>query len=245
MVPDQLPQYVLDPEVESVESRRKKADTGLDLLLLKPKSLTGLDLFDHMVDKRNMSTDVVSPGQYLDVELTDTNRKRLSKAVEATKAKRRILQSSLVCNRKMKPAQRKLDGSGNIKNHSGLVNDEQALLKLKNKQELTDGLAKLEELHRKQALEKKRKALHDLETAAPKAKEKLGRKQAVGSLTKAEIIAILTVYFDTKPDNKLTKGSLVLELENCMAAKPTVLGVQLKPKAAPVAALPAVGNNTL
>ena len=134
---------------------------------------------------------------------------------------------------------RKLDTNGNIKNHCGLVNDEKALAKMKNKQMMTDSMAQIEELHKKQALEKKRKAAADLEELAPKAKAKLAQKQLVGQLTKNEITSVLTVYFNSKPDSKLSKQPLVMLLEDAILAKPEVLGVQLKEKVGPAATVAA------
>ena len=61
----------------------------------------------------------------------------------------------------------------------------------------------------------------------------------VDKLTKAEIVCVLAAFFNRDANVKLPKGTLVIELENQMAAKPDVLGIQLKPKVPPVAALPA------
>ena len=144
-----------------------------------------------------------------------------------------------VGKKKMKQPMRKLDTNGQVKNHCGLVNDEQALKKMKNKQMVNDSMAQIEELQRKLAQEKKRKAAEDQEELAPKAKAKLAQKQVVAQLTKPEIASLLTVYFKTKTDTKQLKEPLVLALEDAMAAKPDVLGVQLKEKAGPTASVAA------
>ena len=197
-----------------------------------------MDLFDHMCDQRRMHKDD-EPSKHLELEISETNRRRLKEhKIAQLEAKRKILNSGFNGNKKIRAAQRKLDGVGNIKNHCAIVNDERALEKLKNKQMMIDGIAQIEEANRKASSNKVQQAKEDLEKIAPAAKAKLLEKKVVNTLTKAQIIAVLSVYFGRLADAKKLKPSLVMDLENEIAARPAVLGVTLKAKAPPMAAMP-------
>ena len=153
--------------------------------------------------------------------------------------KKAAVNSFFLAGQKMKPVAKKLDVTGKIKSHCAIVNSEEELAKLKSRQQMSNSIDQVNELKRKQKEVKIQQAKDDLHSLAPKAKEKLAKKQLVDKLTKAEIVSVLAAFFNRDANVKLPKGTLVIELENQMAAKPDVLGIQLKPKAPPVAAMAA------
>ena len=77
----------VDPEIESAESKRVKAHDGLNPFLLHCKAsngdaMKGFDLFvEHVVEKRNLSTEILSPSEHLDVEMPSSTMGKFFKPV--------------------------------------------------------------------------------------------------------------------------------------------------------------------
>ena len=77
----------VDPEIESVESKRVKAYDGLNPFHLHCKAsngdaMKGFDLFvEHVVEKRNLNTEIASPSEHLDVEMPSSTMGKFFKPV--------------------------------------------------------------------------------------------------------------------------------------------------------------------
>ena len=77
----------VEPENESAQSKRVKANDGLILFLLHHKASDGdarkgLDLFvEHVVEKRNPSAKISSPSKHLDVEMLSSTTGKFFKLV--------------------------------------------------------------------------------------------------------------------------------------------------------------------
>ena len=77
----------VDPEIESAESKRVKAHGGLIPFFLHCKAsdgdaMKGFDLFvEHAVEKRNLSTEISSPSEHLDVEMLSSTMGKFFKPV--------------------------------------------------------------------------------------------------------------------------------------------------------------------
>ena len=77
----------VDPEIESEESKRVKAHDGLNPFLFHCKAsnddaMKGFDLFvEHVDEKRNLSTEISSPSEHLDVEMPSSTMGKFFKPV--------------------------------------------------------------------------------------------------------------------------------------------------------------------
>jgi hypothetical protein len=209
-------------DVARAEAASASADHGLRTYQLKPEGMKGEELFAHMIQFRenrnwnkgkkfDSSGVMVSPGKYLDVEVKPDNRKVLKAATEAIvggniTAKRNILRDAFGNSAKMKIPKRMLDQFALIKSHSGIVNSEHNLKRMKNQVMMAKSLGEIEEAERQLKVSKKTAAEEILKAKAPIALEKLSKKKGdINKLYKGEMCSLLLVFYGQYMDEDKTK----------------------------------------
>ena len=130
--------------------------------------------------------------------------------------KRRIIEDTSGCNATLQIAKRKIDFIGNIKSHSWLPNKKENLAKLKNKFELFDSIACIQEKEKNDKLLKSASADNEMIAHLPKACDRLKEfKNDLKRLTKKDICCILLVLFKVNMKESLhNKSQFVSELES-------------------------------
>ena len=137
---------------------------------------------------------------------------------------------------------RKLDAIAAVRGHSGLLNDEKCLRRLRAQLDLAQSVSEIKSQERLAKKAKTEAATGELFDVAPRALTKLRSKGGdVTKLFKNEVHAIAYRYFATTLDGKLKSGYLAAALEELIKSRPGVLdAVVLEAKAAGVAAVGAV-----
>jgi hypothetical protein len=184
----------------------ERAVNGISSFLLKPKELPGEDLFRHMVKKRLNDPRIKShePSVYLDLSCSKEQAQDF--APESS-----IMSFAHGNGAKMKLATRKLDNLGYIKSYGGVQIDPECLHRLTNKLELSQSLANIALLEKRDDQQAKDAIDTELRVLTPAAKDKLVVKgKDVSNITKKEICALLLSYFAVKEDiNKKRNSDIV------------------------------------
>jgi hypothetical protein len=188
--------------------------------------MKGEELFAHMINFResrnwkgnkfDVSDVMVSPGRYLDVEVKPENREVLRVATGAIvggniTAKRNILKDAFGSSAKMKIPKRMLDQFALIKSHSGIMNSESNLNRMKNQMMMAKSLGEIEEADREIKQTKRMVAEEMLKGKASGALIKLSAKKGdVEKLYKGEMCALLFAFYGLYMDEeKIKKPELV------------------------------------
>ena len=188
--------------VADVRASIAKLDDGLDLYQLKPKDsignlkLSGLDLFDHMVKYRNrMAVTKTQDGKVVHVKPADGLNVEISydalACIQPTESDLRmgaVIKDSIGVKAKRKCAKRKLTNLGTIVGHSGVVNSEENMKKMKDGLMLAVAISEINSMEDANKEEKKKEILSKFNEKAPAAVTKLEcNTRNIGSLTVADI----------------------------------------------------------
>ena len=251
--PDQLDRGVPDFEaiivaesspdvVIAAQAAVKDATHGLNSFLVKPPGVTGEKLFSHMRYRSIISpTAKASPSHHLDVAITDSQREVLNVTHMTALTKREIMKDAAGVGQGMKLAARKLDSLGSIRPHSGLVNNEEKLAKMKNQVGLAKSIADIQAQDKAATLKKKDADTHALLLLAANAREKLSVKNGdVSKMTKKEICSILLACYGALfEESKYAKPVLVQMLSEKIEKNPEMVVVS------PVAAAPGAAHTAV
>jgi len=251
---------VLEGAAAEVMEQQVPLTAGLASYQRVPKSPGGtlmikdnLKLFDHMVGFARRQT---VPGEQLvpsaavgDVEMRPDTKE------EPGGQRRSVLNPSeqdYTLGAIMKAAggggglvagpKRKLDAIAAVRGHSGLLNDEKCLRRLRAQLDLAQSVSEIKSQERLAKKAKTEAATGELFDVAPRALTKLRSKGGdVTKLFKNEVHAIAYRYFATTLDGKLKSGYLTAALEELIKSRSGVLdAVVLEAEAAGVAAVGAV-----
>jgi hypothetical protein len=185
---------------------------------LKPTSgLEGHDMFRHLKFKAAVSpSGKATPSPFLDVEMTAYQREILSLDHQSHLTRKDIMNDAHGEGARIRLAAIKLDHLGNIKAHSGLVNNEGKLQKWRNQVQLAQSVAAITKFAKDEALKKKRDASTELALLSGPAMLKLAAKNGnVETHTMKEIYSILLTCYRLNVDNKnYKKPALVLILRS-------------------------------
>jgi hypothetical protein len=222
----------LNEDVHQAQAAVASVNAGLVTYQLKPEGMKGEELFAHMIwfrESRNwkgeefdVSDVMVSPGRYLDVEVKPENRAVLRASTGAIvggniTAKRNILKDAFRGSARMKIPKRTLDQYALIKSHSGIMNSERNLNRMKNQMMLAKSLGEIEEADRQIKKTKIMVAEETLKEKAPGALIKLSSKKGdVDKLYKGEISSLFFAYYGLYMDEEKTKKP---ELVNVLKEK--------------------------
>jgi len=134
---------------------------------------------------------------------------------------------------------RKLDTTAAVRGHSGLLNDEKCLRRLRAQLDLAQLVSEIKSQERLAKKAKTEAATGELFDVAPGVLTKLRSKGGdVTKLFKNEVHAIACRYFATTLDGKLKSGYLAAALEELIKSRPGVPdAVVLEAEAAGVAAV--------
>jgi len=137
---------------------------------------------------------------------------------------------------------RKLDAIAAVRGHSGLLNDEKCLRRLRAQLALAQSVSEIKSQERLAKKAKTEAATEELFDVAPRALTKLRSKGGdVTKLFKSEVHATAYRYFSTTLDGKPKSGYLAAALGELIKSRPGVLNaVVLEAEAAGVAAMGAV-----
>lgn len=212
---------LLNEDVHQAQAAVASVDHGLVTYQLKPEGMKGEELLSHMIrfrESRNwrggkfdVSDVMVSPARHLDVEVKAANRAVLRAATEAMvggniTAKRNILKDAFGSSAKMKIPKRTLDQFALIKSHSGIVNSETSLNRMKNQMMLAKSLGEIEEADRQLKKTKRTVAEEMLKGKASGALTKLSNKKGdVDKLYKGEVCSLLFVFYGVYMEEEKTK----------------------------------------
>ena len=200
------------------------ATHGLATFQLRPRGLSGLALFEHMVEFRKRHSPQDEPCPSLDVAMT-ADQKVIIAPTMADLVVGQILKDAGGDGATKKLAQRKLNNAGAITNHCGLQNHPSRIKKLLSALELTASLAEISALTRANKAKDKCKADTAMMDLAPIALFTLIGKLAgiVAKLKKNELCAIAFRFFGTMLKVSNPKPVLVTVVEGLIAAQPGVL----------------------
>jgi hypothetical protein len=225
---------ILNEDGHQAQAAVASVNDGLVIYQLKPEGMKGEELVAHMIrfresrnwegDEFNVSDMMVSPGRYLNMEVKPENQAVLRAATGAIvggnqTAKRNILKETFGSSAKMKIPKRTLDQFALIKSHSGIVNSESNLNRMKNQMMLAKSLGEIEEADQQIKKTKIMVAEEMLKEKAPGALTKLSssKKGDVGKLYKGEICSLIFALYGVYMDEEKTKNKP--ELVNVLQEK--------------------------
>ena len=133
---------------------------------------------------------MVLPQKYLDIEVPKSDNQKATEAIIGCNitAKRNMLQDAFGNSTKMKIPKCMLDQFALIKSHSGIVNSEPNLKRMKNQVIMAKSLGEIEEAERQLKVSKRTAAEEILKAKAPMALEKLSKKKGdIDKLYKGEM----------------------------------------------------------
>ena len=186
-----------------------------------------------MILKREIAPVLISsPAGYLDIEISKTNREVLKNTSEQiagknTAAKRELMRDAGGEAATQRLAKRKLDSWGNVKSHSGIVNDPAHMDRMENGRQLSASLADISCREQMATTQKKKTAASDHLILVAHAKQKLVDKGGdVSKLFVKEILALLFCCYETEaPHGMTTKAPLVELLSSKIRENPAAVVV--------------------
>jgi hypothetical protein len=176
-----------------------------------------------------------APSNFLDAEVTDDQ----CGITHETTLTRREIMKHVGEGAVKKLAARRLDNMGTIKPHSGVVNNEERLVKYVNKVEMTKSIAGIETIERAATLKKKKKdSTRALIQMSGDARTKLAAKNGDESkITMKVISAMLLAYYGISVDeSKYSKPVMIQMLSEKIQHNPESIVVP------PVAAAPGAAH---
>jgi hypothetical protein len=139
-------QLAIAAEVTEAQGLVKDASSGLEWLHLKPPSIKGQTLSDHMFFQQQLSfktkeTHLYMPNSYLYIAIKPSNIEVLKYMTAPYLSKRAIVKDCAGNGATLNLAVRNLNQTGYVQRHFGLLNTELKVRKLKNALQLSQSMA--------------------------------------------------------------------------------------------------------
>jgi hypothetical protein len=139
-------QSAISAEVMEAQGLVKNASSGLEWFQLKPPGMKGQKLLDHMFYQRQLSfkkkeTHLYIPNSYLDIAIKPSNIEVLNYMTAPDLSKRAIMKECAGNGAMLNLTARKLNQTGYVHRHCGLVHTEVKVRKLKNALQLSQYMA--------------------------------------------------------------------------------------------------------
>jgi hypothetical protein len=177
----------------------KDASSGLKWFQLKPPGMKGHKLLDHMFSQRQLSfktreTHLYMPNSYLYIAIKHSNIEVLKYMTAPELSKRAIIKDCAGNGARLNLAARKLNQTGYVQRHCGLVNTEVKVRNLKKSLQLSQSMATITNGQCSERAQQRFEKQLEYRTLAPVALEKLkGKNVELNKITKNEILSIM--YF--------------------------------------------------
>jgi hypothetical protein len=194
-------QLAILAEVTEAQGLVKDASSGLEWFQLKPPVMKGQKLLDHMLFQRQLSfktkeTHLHMPNSYLDIVIKPSNIEVLMYMTAPDLSKISTMKDCAGNGETLNLAARKLNQTGYVQRHCGLVNTEVKVRKLKNALQLSQFMATLTIGQSSERSQQRVEKQLEYRTLAPVALEKLkGENGELNKITNNEILSIMYFYF--------------------------------------------------
>jgi hypothetical protein len=171
-------QLAISVKVTEAQGLVKDASSGLEWFQLNPPGMKGQKLLDHMCFQRQLSfktkeTHLDMPNSYLDIAIKPSNFEVLKYMTVPDLSKRAIMKDCAGNGATLNLAVRKLNQTGYVQRHCGLVNTEVKVRKLKNALQLSQSMATITNGQCSERSQQRVEKQLEYRTLAPVALEKL------------------------------------------------------------------------
>jgi hypothetical protein len=188
--------------------------------------MKGQTLLDHMFSQRQMSfktrkTHLYMPNSYMDIAIKPSNIEVLKYMTAPYLSRRAIMKYCAGNGATLNLAARKLNQTGYMQRHCGLVNTEVKVRKLKNALQLSQSMATITNGQCSERAQQRVENQLEYRTLAPVALEKLkGKNGELNKITKNEILSIMYFYFLVLGNNKKNKPLVLAVFMHCYLKAP-------------------------
>jgi hypothetical protein len=211
-------QSAISAEVTEAQGLVKDASLGLEWYQLKSPGMKGHKLLYHMFFQRQLSfktkeTYLYMPNSYLDIAIKPSNIEVLKYMTAPYLSKRSIMKDCDGNGATLNLAARKLNQTGYMQRHCGLVNTDVKVRKLKKALQLSQSMATITNGQCSERAQQRVEKQLENRTLAPVALEKLkGKNGELSKITKNEILSIMYFYFLILGNNKKNKPLVLAAL---------------------------------
>jgi hypothetical protein len=161
------------------------------------------------------------PNSYLDIEIKPSNIKVLNYMTAPDLSKRAIMKDCAGNGATINLAARKMNQTGYVQRHCGLVNMEVKVRKLKNALQLSQSMATITNGQCSERDQQRVEKQLEYRTLAPVALEKLkGKNGDLNKITKNEILSIMYLYFLILGNDKKNKPLVLASFMRCYLKAP-------------------------
>jgi hypothetical protein len=219
-------QSAISVEVTEAQGLVKDASSGLELFQLKPPGMKGQKLLDHMCFQRQLSfktkeTRLYMPNSYLDIAIKPSNIEVLKYMTAPDLSKRAIMKDCAGNGATLNLAARKLNQTGYVQRHCGLVNTEVKVRNLKNALQLSQSMATITSGQCSERAQQRVEKQIEYHTLAPVALENLkGKNGELNKITKNEILSSMYFYFLILGNDKKNKPLVLAAFLHCYLKAP-------------------------
>jgi hypothetical protein len=219
-------QSAISVEVTEAPGLVKDASSGLGWFQLKPPSMKGQKLLDHMFFQRQLSfktkeTHLYIPNSYLDIAIKPSNIEVLKYMTAPDLSKRAIMKDSAGNGATLNLSARKLNQTGYVQRRCGFVNTEVKVRKLNNALQLSQYMATITNGQCSERAQQSVEKHLEYRTLAPVAFEKLkGKNGELNKITKNEILSIMYFYFLILGNDKKNKPLVIAAFMHCYLKAP-------------------------